>query len=92
MREYKLYISGILYGYVSYEGEKVYYKELDVYENKFLDKVELTKEKNLEITDFCKINLLELTDKIEYYEKHLDGKRKFLRTKYGETYELAEDN
>ena len=49
MREYKLYISGILYGYVSYEGEKVYYKELDVYENKFLDKVELTKEKNLEI-------------------------------------------
>ena len=92
MREYKLYISGILYGYVSYEEGKVYYKELDVYENKFLDKVELTEEKNLEITDFCKINLLELTDKIEYYEKHLDGKRKFLRTKYGETYELAEDN
>ena len=45
MREYKVYISGILYGYVSYEEGKVYYKELDVYENKFLDKVELTEEK-----------------------------------------------
>ena len=92
MREYKLYISGILYGYVYYEQDKVYYKELDIYKNTFLEKVELSKEKNKEIAQFCQINILDVFDKIGYYEKHLDGKRKILRTKYGETYELAEDN
>ena len=45
MREYKLYISGILYGYVYYEQDKVYYKELDIYKNTFLEKVELSKKK-----------------------------------------------
>ena len=92
MREYKLYISGILYGYVYYENGKVYYKELDVYKNDFLEKVELTEEKNAELADFCKIDFLSLADKIGYYEKHLDGKKKVLRTKYGETYELAGEN
>ena len=92
MREYKLYISGILYGYVYYEQDKVYYKELDIYKNTFLEKVELSKEKNKEIAQFCQINILDVFDKIGYYEKHLDGKRKILRTKYGETYELADEN
>lgn len=89
MREYKLYSSGILYAYFYFEGERVFFKELDVYKNEFLEKRELTKEKNEEYISFSKIDFLGLAKKLDYYEECFITKEKNIVTKFDEVYELA---
>lgn len=88
MREFKLYLSGILYGYVYFENGKTFVKELDVFNNKFLDKEELSLEKNELYTALYKINLNELNKKIAAYDECFSADKNTIITPFNERYEM----
>ena len=88
MREFKLYLSGILYAYVYFENDKTFVKELDVFNNKFLDKEELSPEKNELYTALYKINLNELNKKIADYDKCFSTDKNTIITPFNERYEM----
>lgn len=88
MREFKLYLSGILYAYVYFENDNIFVKELDVFTNKFLDKEELTSEKNQLYTAIYKIDLKDLGEKITDYDKCFSTDEKYVTTPFGERYEM----
>ena len=88
MREFKLYLSGILYAYVYFENDNIFVKELDVFTNKFLDKEELTSEKNQLYTAIYKIDLKDLGEKITAYDKCFSTDEKYVTTPFGERYEM----
>ena len=87
MREFKLYLSGILYAYVYFENDNIFVKELDVFTNKFLDKEELTSEKNqlytaIERDDLVKT--LELDQKLDVLSKNFHKSVEELNNKLSE--------
>ena len=88
MREFKLYLSGILYAYVYFENDNIFVKELDVFTNKFLDKEELTSEKNQLYTAIYTIDLKDLGEKITDYDKCFSTDEKYVTTPFGERYEM----
>ncbi|MGN1032805.1 MAG: esterase, partial [Intestinibacter sp.] len=88
MREFKLYLSGILYAYVYFENDNTFVKELDVFTNKFLDKEELSSEKNQLYTAIYKIDLKDLGKKITDYDKCFSTYEKYVVTPFGERYEM----
>lgn len=88
MREFKLYLSGILYAYVYFENNTTFIKELNVFTNKFLEKEELSSEKNKLCKSIYKIDLHALSKKISSYDKCFSTNEKYVVTPFGEKYEL----
>ena len=90
MREYKLYSSGILYGYFYFEESKVLVKTLDVFTNTFGKKEELTSSKNEKYISLFKIDILALAKRINYYEDMFLEDKEIYVNNYDEKYEKAD--